>query len=731
MKDKGQMFKEVLAYLLAVVICLGFFVYVTNAWKQDLKIPYSYSWDSLSSAATMKGFLEKGSYLSNDRIGAPYGANFNDFPASDSLHYGIASVLSIFTHKWEMIMQLIFIVSFPLSVIAAMFVFRYFRQSIIASIIGSVLFAFLPYHFWRGINHLFLACYFTVPFAVLISIEILNGNFFLRFKTKGETYRSVVFLIGCALLGCSGIYYAYFACFFFMLSGFICLLRDKSFKNALSCLVPVILVFVFVTANLLPSIIYKKNFGENPEVAVRSPVESELYGLKIAQIVLPVTGHRISFLSRIKNFYNIFPLVNENDSAALGALGALGFFALLVFLFVKDEEKNETSILLKKLGMLNLGALLFAVVGGFGAVFSLLISPKIRAYNRISIFIAFLALFSCVVIIDKLIQMAKERKFIKSNRVLMPFLLAIMMAGVLDQTTRMSPSEGIKQEYLSDRQFVSGIEKLLPENSMIFQLPYVPYPENPPVNKMGDYEQFRGYLNSRNLRWSYGVIKGRIGDEIYRNTAELPAEKMLEAVVALGYSGIYIDRFGYADNGSALEKRIGNILNESPVVSANKRLSFFDLSAYSGVLLGRNGAAGIERLRKQLIGLEQVNVLWLSRFYPEEKQGNRKWRWCASRGEVQLVNLSGTPKTVTIKACVYSGYAAESELKIEYRGQAERINISSSRRTFSKVLELAPGVNRVVFSSNAPRVVAENDFRNLRFALENFKVSGESGMDNK
>ena len=148
-------------------------------------------------------------------------------------------------------------------------------------------------------------------------------------------------------------------------------------------------------------------------------------------------------------------------------------------------------------------------------------------------------------------------------------------------------------------------------------------------------------------------------------------------------------------------------------------------------MLGRNGAAGIERLRKQLIGLEQVNVLWLSRFYPEEKQGNRKWRWCASRGEVQLVNLSGTPKTVTIKACVYSGYAAESELKIEYRGQAERINISSSRRTFSKVLELAPGVNRVVFSSNAPRVVAENDFRNLRFALENFKVSGESGMDNK
>ncbi len=731
MKDKGQMFKDVLAYLLAVAICMGLFIYVAKLWRQDFNVPGAYSGDSFASATIMKGFIEKGTYLFNDRIGAPYGANLNDFPSSDSLHYGIACILSLFTHKWETMMQLIFLVSFPLSVISAMFVFRYFKSSLITAIVGSVLFAFLPYHFLRGINHLFLACYFSVPFAVLIALEILNGNFALRFKTKREVYRSVIFLAGCAFLGCSGVYYAYFACFFFLLAGLISLLREKSVWKALSCLVPIVLVFVFVFLNLLPSIMYSKNYGGNPEVAVRSPVESELYGLKIAQIVLPESGHRIGKLARIKNVYNTFPLVNENDSSAIGAIGTLGFILLLVFVFIKDNESGNTRGMLKALGFLNLGALLFATVGGFGALFSLLISPKIRAYNRISIFIAFFALFAVVILFDWLILKAKEKNIVKSNSIILAVLFVILAAGVLDQTTRMSPSEGIKQEYLSDRQFVSGIEKLLPKNSMIFQLPYVPYPENPPVNKMGDYEQFRGYLNSRNLRWSYGVIKGRIGDEIYRNTAELPAEKMLEAVVALGYSGVYIDRFGYVDNGSALEKRIGNILNESPVVSANKRLSFFDLSAYSGVLLGRNGAAGIERLRKQLIGLEQVNVLWLSRFYPEEKQGNRKWRWCASKGEVQLVNLSGLTKKVTIQAAISSGYVSESELKIECRDSVERIKISSARKNFSKVIELTPGVNKVVFSSNAPRVAAENDFRDLRFALEDFKVAERPGKENK
>ncbi len=718
----NKIFREILGYLLAVVLCLVLFVFVTKIWKQDLNIPGTYFGDSFFSASVMKGFLEKGTYLSNDRIGAPYGANFNDFPSSDSLHYGIARILSLFTHKWEPMMQLIFMLSFPLSVMSAMFVFRHFRISILSAAVGSVLFAFLPYHFLRGINHLFLACYFTVPLGALVAIEILNGTFALKFKSKTEIYRSAVFIVSCILLGCSGIYYAFFSCFFFVVAGVVAAFRERSSRNLHMCAIAVLLVMAALFINLLPSISYSHKYGVNPEVALRSPAESELYGLKIAQLLLPVKGHRVGRLANLKSAYNTFPLINENDSATLGIFGSIGFLLLIGALFIKESGREGGAVLLRNLGLLNLGGVLFATVGGFGTLFSLLISPKIRAYNRISIFIAFFSLFAFVMALDWLADKAKERYRVKTLFVLLPALALILAAGIFDETTRMLPSESIKKEYLSDKGFVSRLEESLPKKSMIFQLPYVPFPENPPVNNMADYELFRGYLNSSELGWSYGVIKGRPGDRIYRSTAALPEEKMAVAVCALGYSGIYIDRSGYADNAAALEKKLAGILKEDPLVSENRRLAFFALTGFKADLLKKYGGNWLEKIRKELVGYEKVSVLWLGSFYTEERSGSRIWRWCSSKGEIQLVNLSDTPKEVVIEASVFSGYPAESALEVSFNGEVDALRISSCRSLYAKTTKLSPGVNRFFFKSNAPRAAAEKDFRNLRFAVENFSV---------
>ena len=46
---------------------------------------------------------------------------------------------------------------------------------------------------------------------------------------------------------------------------------------------------------------------------------------------------------------------------------------------------------------------------------------------------------------------------------------------------------------------------------------------------------------------------------------------------AAGYAGIYIDRFGYEDNAESLERELTTAVGESPLVSPNGRLSFFEL----------------------------------------------------------------------------------------------------------------------------------------------------------
>ena len=55
---------------------------------------------------------------------------------------------------------------------------------------------------------------------------------------------------------------------------------------------------------------------------------------------------------------------------------------------------------------------------------------------------------------------------------------------------------------------------------MVFQLPYVPFPENPPVQQMSDYDHLRGALHSRTLKWSYPTMRGRWGDTWQRAIAQ-------------------------------------------------------------------------------------------------------------------------------------------------------------------------------------------------------------------
>ena len=51
----------------------------------------------------------------------------------------------------------------------------------------------------------------------------------------------------------------------------------------------------------------------------------------------------------------------------------------------------------------------------------------------------------------------------------------------------------------------------------------------------------------------------------------------MRAAREAGYAGIYIDRFGYYDDARILELELADALGESPMVSRNERLSFFEL----------------------------------------------------------------------------------------------------------------------------------------------------------
>jgi phosphoglycerol transferase len=57
------------------------------------------------------------------------------------------------------------------------------------------------------------------------------------------------------------------------------------------------MVIFGVIINVAPNIVNKVTNGSNPEVAVRSPAEAEIYGFKLTQLLLPRSDHRNASLA--------------------------------------------------------------------------------------------------------------------------------------------------------------------------------------------------------------------------------------------------------------------------------------------------------------------------------------------------------------------------------------------------------------------------------------------------
>src|SRR5262249_22710025 len=136
----------------------------------------------------------------------------------------------------------------------------------------------------------------------------------------------------------------------------------------------------------------------------------------------------------------------------------------------------------------------------------------------------------------------------------------------------------------NDLAFVQLIENRVPAHSWIFQLPYVPFPERPPVERMHDYDLCRGYLHSKTLHWSHGSMKGGGPDAWQRDLAAMPLTEQIRIVTMAGFAGIYLDRNGFADHGAATEATLASILCVQPVASRNQRLAYYDLSPYRSQL---------------------------------------------------------------------------------------------------------------------------------------------------
>ena len=164
--------KEVTFYLISLLLCLVFLIWVMQLWSADLSVPFSYGGDAIFEGELIKGVIDNGGLNQNVYVGMPSGLLSYDYPINAYLDFFLMKLISYIFPNWALTMNIFFLLTFPLTTVFTLFVLRQFKISPLPAIVGSLLYAFIPFHFLRGEGHLLLSSYFLIPLVVLITFWI-------------------------------------------------------------------------------------------------------------------------------------------------------------------------------------------------------------------------------------------------------------------------------------------------------------------------------------------------------------------------------------------------------------------------------------------------------------------------------------------------------------------------------------------------------------------------------
>jgi phosphoglycerol transferase len=561
---------DVLAALAAMALALAAAMMVLELWDADLRVPFTYTGDGTLNLVFVKDVLENGWYFENARLGAPKGLELYDYPVinGETLNLLFFRILGLGTEDPAVVMNFFFLLTFPLTALTAFIVLRRLPVSRGIALVVALLFALLPYHFMRGEAHLFLAAYYAVPLGAYLAIAVFRGDtLFGRWRPMLIT---AVMCTVVATASCSG-YYAVFTVLLVALAAVLRFVVRREGQALVAGGAVVAAITAVSLVQLAPTIVYRAANGANDEVAKRYWFESENYSLRLTNLLLPVDGHRIDRLARLKAEYVEKTPQTEARSATLGIVGSLGFLWLvgIALAAVAGAGRRYTLGLHAGLAALTVGAVLTATTGGFSTLIAVA-WPQIRAWNRLSTFIAFFSLVAVALLLGRL-----ERRL--RGPVFALLLAAVLAVGFLDQTSKsfIPPYAATKAAWQGDEAFFSALDHRLPPGSMVVELPYEPFPE-PEPGPIGLYEPAKAYLHSDSLRWSYGAMRGRPDNWAAANASKPPHE-LLAAARTAGFAGILLDRAAYGAQAAAVEGEFRKLLPPEPLPHATGRWVFLRL----------------------------------------------------------------------------------------------------------------------------------------------------------
>lgn len=709
---------ELLGTAASAGLALAAAVGVLRLWRASLNIPLSPAGDTMLSLMIVKSMQTTGWYQSSGELGAPFGQDLTAYPAmvGDLWHMVGLKLLSLVLTPAATV-NVFFVLGFPVIAAVAYACLRLLRISIPIAVTLGALYALLPFHFLRSESHLLLSAYWAVPIACIIAVAVYTGQLTVWRRPRRLRAAAWWALGGAVVLAGTGLYYAVFAIVLITAAGVLRSLVTRTWRPTLSAAVLVTTIGVCLALAALPNLLHVGPPGSNTAVEGRTYGATEFYGLKITNLLLPLGIHRIPLLAHLRQRTGDSPIPGEG-SETLGILGAIGLVAVvLAVLLPRVTARGALARRLEPLGALTVVTLLVGTVAGVNSLVAAAGFAELRAWNRISVVVAFLALGG----LGHLFDAARRRRRSPGRvaRLLVPAAAALVLAvGAYDQTSpQMIPDyPATAAAWNADAVYFQRVQDELGAGAALFALPYARFPENPPIVNMPDYSHLRGFLHS-DLRWSYGGVKN--GESEWQPVAlEDGIAAALPKLVVAGFDAVYINRSGYADAGAEVEAEIISVIGpQVPLSSPDHTLAVYDLGRYAQQLRDSG-----EPLPSRTSVLYPVRWAFGTGFYPEETGKTDRWRWAQGTAEMTLTNPSSEPVKVTLRGAVrVADPSATTTVRIGAEDSVLRP--VSGLAELKLVTTIAPGETRVQFTTDSgPTPSMPGDPRDLRQQVLNLTV---------
>lgn len=524
--------------------------------------------DFLANAAQLKASVHWGGvpYLwkTVPDLGAPFDANWNDFPTLDELVQGFQYLLTRLFGLFAGV-NLSFMLSHVLAAVAMYAAARLSGAGRLWSGLAGLAFGVCPFIFAQSPHHFQVAYVCQVAFFPLVWRAVSTP--------PGLVWGSRPFWIALAfglLTGLQFVYYTNVFCQLVLLGAGIQWYRTRNvaaFRAGLAVIGAAALGFAISN---IDGWTYRLFHEPNAGAFVREYKWLEIYGLKLVDLVIPSVTHRIGPLAAFAAEHRKgAPLLDEGASY-LGIVGLLAFGwviwdALRAGLRGRfDEVPMEAWWILWIVLMFTTGGL-NAVIGAFGIT-------MFRAACRYAVVILAISLLYAARRLTSLQAAAATRTPDGTQGILWGTIAAVVALVILvDQVPRAPAADYTNTTAVlvdSDRRFVADMEAALPDKAMVFQLPVMEFPESP-VPGLGSYEHFRPYLYSNRLRYSFGSQKGRPREAWQQQVATMPPEKAIREITSRGFDAIYINRRGFQDGGKSLENAIREAGYTRPLIRSS------------------------------------------------------------------------------------------------------------------------------------------------------------------